>query len=235
MIHIIHTPAAVLARRRIWQLARCAACVGTAGACLGILAQRVSILEAASGCNFHGVHYYPPEEESEVQEDDPATSGPSLAPPPIPALPLALPECSFDSAELSILPESKGSDELPLESDADALASSRQLRQETVAKPPSEDKEAAYIPPDYLNCPKPPYPPRLRHRRLQGSVEVLISISETGVPTQVEVTRSSGSRLLDQHTHDWILQHWTFRPARNGSEPAAAQVRTSIVFSLHAS
>ncbi len=48
-----------------------------------------------------------------------------------------------------------------------------------------------------LNKPLPSYPRAALQRRMQGVVQVLIHVNAQGIPQSVNITRSSGHRLLD--------------------------------------
>lgn len=233
MIHIIHTPSAALARRRMWLMARCAAGAALAGLCMASLARQARIIEAATGeCNFQGVPFYPAEAETSSSTVNLSTPFFQIHSLPLPHLPVVVPECRSSPEEVHLLVEEPSSNE-QLETDANALANSAPRR---IPQPETHAKKVTktfYTPPSYRNCPKPPYPPRLRQRCLDGSVEVRIMVTSTGSPAQVEITRSSGDQSLDRHTSNWIMRHWTFYPAQNNGTAVESQVETSIIFSLH--
>lgn len=233
MIHIIHTPPAILARRRMWQMARCAAGAALAGLCMAGLARQARIIETVTGeCNFQGVPFYPAETETSSSTAHLSTPCFQIDSIPLPSLPAVVPECRNSPEEVHLLVEEPSLNE-QLETDANALADSAPHRLPQPEMHATKVTEAVYTPPSYRNCPKPPYPPRLRQRRLEGSMEVCIMVTSTGSPAQVEIIRSSGNHALDQHTCNWIMRHWTFHPAQNGGTAVESQVKTSIIFSLH--
>ena len=84
---------------------------------------------------------------------------------------------------------------------------------------------------DYLQNTPPVYPPAARRRNEQGEVLLKVEVSEKGAATQVAVTRSSGSTLLDEAARK-AVERWRFIPARRGSETIAAQVAVPIIFKL---
>ncbi|MHC5225862.1 energy transducer TonB [Ignatzschineria sp. LJL83] len=49
-----------------------------------------------------------------------------------------------------------------------------------------------------LNKPMPSYPRAAMQRRMQGTVELLVGVNESGAATAVKVARSSGHNLLDK-------------------------------------
>lgn len=84
---------------------------------------------------------------------------------------------------------------------------------------------------DYLDNPKPVYPPLSRRMGEEGRVVLRVQVAATGLPTEVVVHTSSGSARLDQSAFD-AVRRWKFVPARRGDEAIAASVLVPIVFSL---
>lgn len=233
MIHIIHTPAATLALRRMRLVCQCSFCVALAGIGVVVAASQFAILyTTATECNFTGVPFIPAKTESSPHMPILPISAAPATPPDLPALPIAYPETLSFCEEFEVLSESADEAEEILETDVEPLLQQAPPQAHMKPKIVTADESAIFTPPDYLICPRPPYPPQLRHRRVQGQVGVLISISAEGLPTKVEITHGSGTPQLDRHTRSWIMQHWRFRPAHNGSRPVEAQVRTSISYSL---
>ena len=234
MIHIIHTPAATLARHRMRLAARCSLGVAAFAFCLAVLASQASILQpTASGCDFTGVPFYPAEKAPAPEKSRHPLPQASASMPDLPQLPVIHPLGPSATGELAFLDELEQEVAPALETDAAALLQPVPAPAPARAKMAATEKMEPYTPPDYLSSPSPPYPPRLKQRRLQGRVGVLIHVSSAGQPTEVQITNSSGNRQLDCHTRSWIMQHWRFRPAFQGSKPVASQVRTSVTFSLH--
>ena len=85
---------------------------------------------------------------------------------------------------------------------------------------------------DYLNNPKPIYPPAARRLRLQGIVIVRVTVTSEGKPTEVRVATSSGVPILDQAALA-AVQTWSFVPARRGTDAVYADVDVPIRFSLN--
>lgn len=230
MIHIIHTPSAALARRRIRGICQCSVGVIVVGVGVAAMASQSIILKAEPfGCNFTGVPFYTPKQENQQRNAElPPTTRP-LNQVTLPMLPMALPEALDSIGEFTLLTAPEADAEQQLETNAEAL---RQTDRQSPRKIADLSTDSSYTPPEYLNCPEPPYPPQLRQRRVSGCVEVLISISADGLPTEVEILQSSGNQQLDRHTRNWVLKHWTFHPACRSSKTIAAQIRTHIRFSL---
>jgi protein TonB len=84
---------------------------------------------------------------------------------------------------------------------------------------------------DYLDNPKPAYPPLSRRMGEEGRVVLRVQVGADGLPTDVAVQTTSGSARLDQAAFD-AVRRWRFVPARRGDEAVAAGVLVPIVFSL---
>ncbi len=232
MIHIIHTPAATLASRRRRLAGHCACWSVTLGCLAGSCAVQMPVLQAtgAPPCNFRGIAFIPQEKPPAVSRklqlfQLAAATAPSL--PPLPALTADFEICT---GEMELL-QTEAADDLQLETDAEAL-----LKQPTASashqKQLVNNSDSAYSPPSFLNCPKPPYPPRMKQRKVQGCVGVLIHINADGAPSAVTITDTCGNPQLDRHTRNWIMQHWRFTPARMGNSPLASEVKTRINYTL---
>ena len=84
---------------------------------------------------------------------------------------------------------------------------------------------------DYLRNPPPAYPSAARRGNIEGKVLLKVDVSQEGTAEQVEVARSSGSRLLDEAARVAVEQ-WRFVPAHRGSEKVAANVIVPIIFKI---
>lgn len=84
---------------------------------------------------------------------------------------------------------------------------------------------------DYLNNPKPAYPPMARRLGEQGRVVLRVLVSPRGRVADIELQASSGSPRLDQAAQDTVHQ-WHFVPARRGEDAVAAWVLVPIAFAL---
>lgn len=84
---------------------------------------------------------------------------------------------------------------------------------------------------DYLNNPRPPYPPLARRMGEEGVVRLRVRVGVDGKPLSVQVARSSGSRVLDDAA-ERAVSGWRFVPARRGDEAVAADVIVPISFKL---
>jgi protein TonB len=72
--------------------------------------------------------------------------------------------------------------------------------------------------------PKPGYPRLAIHRRIEGRVELLVTITSTGHVESVTVNKSSGSQLLDQAAVTTV-RVWQYKPTiRNGVAVATTDI-----------
>jgi protein TonB len=86
----------------------------------------------------------------------------------------------------------------------------------------------------YLSNPAPQYPPAARRAGQQGTVTLRVMVKRDGLPTRVEIEKSSGSRLLDTAAQDAVWS-WRFVPARHGTDPIESWVLVPVVFRLEGS
>ena len=85
--------------------------------------------------------------------------------------------------------------------------------------------------PTYLNAPEPAYPPAAREDGQEGLVILRVRISADGLPLDIALRRSSGSRVLDRAAIA-AVRRWTFVPARRGSHPIESWINVPIRFRL---
>ena len=95
--------------------------------------------------------------------------------------------------------------------------------------PPVEPPPAPPAPPklelpssaaDYLNNPKPPYPPLSKRLGEQGKVVVRVLIETNGTASKAEIAQSSGFDRLDQASVNTVLK-WRYVPGKRGGVPEA--------------
>jgi protein TonB len=79
--------------------------------------------------------------------------------------------------------------------------------------------------------PIPIYPEVARRRGQEGTVVLVVEIDSNGVPTRVEVKRSSGFRLLDLSATKTVIK-WRFSPAKLGGRPVTSTLELPIRFQL---
>lgn len=83
--------------------------------------------------------------------------------------------------------------------------------------------------PQPISSPAPKYPSRALRRGDRGTVLVRAQIGVDGVPSDVSVGHSSGSRDLDRAAVE-AVRKWRFRPAMSGELPVSASVNIPINF-----
>jgi protein TonB len=105
----------------------------------------------------------------------------------------------------------------------------------TVPDPAAEAATQQVSPPvfdaAYLNNPPPPYPPAAVRAGQQGTVMLRVMVKRDGLPSRVEIDKSSGSRALDTAAQDAVWS-WRFEPARHGTDPIESWVMVPVVFRL---
>lgn len=78
----------------------------------------------------------------------------------------------------------------------------------------------------------PPYPVIARRVGWEGTVVLRLTVSPQGRVSRADVVTGSGHIELDRTAQDWVVAHWTYRPAIKDGSAIEAQVLTKILFSL---
>jgi periplasmic protein TonB len=142
-----------------------------------------------------------------IADPTPAPNAPVVAPsPPAPLPPLAAPVAAAPSPA-------------PISPAAAAPA------------PPAPRVELPRGDADYLNNPKPPYPPVSKRLAEQGRVVVRVFVGEDGQPQKTELRTSSGYERLDATAVATVMR-WRFRPGTRGGQPEAMWINVPIDFKL---
>lgn len=84
---------------------------------------------------------------------------------------------------------------------------------------------------DYLNNPRPPYPPLSKRLGEQGQVVVRVFIDVDGTASRAEVRQSSGFDRLDQTALQTVLR-WRYVPGKRAGVPEAMWFNVPIRFVL---
>jgi protein TonB len=84
---------------------------------------------------------------------------------------------------------------------------------------------------DYLNNPRPPYPPLSKRLGEQGKVVVRVYIEVDGTASRAEVRQSSGFERLDQTAVQTVLR-WRYAPGKRAGVPEAMWFNVPINFVL---
>ena len=91
-------------------------------------------------------------------------------------------------------------------------------------EPPSSDA-------DYLQNPKPPYPPLSKRLGEQGKVVVRALIGLDGTAQQAQIKQSSGFDRLDQSALATV-QRWRYMPGKRAGISEAMLFNVPITFVL---
>lgn len=84
---------------------------------------------------------------------------------------------------------------------------------------------------DYLQNPKPAYPPMSRRLGEQGKVVLRVLIGTDGTAQQAEIRQSSGYERLDQAALETV-RRWRYVPGKRGGVPEAMWFNVPINFVL---
>ncbi|MGH8819664.1 MAG: energy transducer TonB [Rhodoferax sp.] len=84
---------------------------------------------------------------------------------------------------------------------------------------------------DYLQNPKPPYPPISNRLGEQGTVIVSVLIGADGLPQKAELKQSSGFDRLDRVALETVMK-WRYVPGKRGGVAEAMWVNVPINFVL---
>lgn len=99
------------------------------------------------------------------------------------------------------------------------------------AAPTPAPVTAARFDADYLQNPKPVYPPMARRLGEEGKVVLRVRVSAQGLPLAVEIRTSSGFARLDEAAKAAVEQ-WRFVPAKQGGETVESSVLVPLNFTL---
>jgi protein TonB len=89
----------------------------------------------------------------------------------------------------------------------------------------------SFIQAKYWSAPKPFYPKAARKKHQEGLVTLTVSVDCAGLPSGIDITTSSGYRLLDDAAISSVKE-WRFTPARAGTNAVSSQVQIPIRFAL---
>jgi protein TonB len=101
---------------------------------------------------------------------------------------------------------------------------------EVLAAAPAPVAEV-FVPPSFLSRQEPAYPERARRAGVEGVVGVRIALAPDGSVRQVELTQSSGSRLLDEAALA-AARTSTFSPASRNRTRVESEAVASYRFEL---
>lgn len=99
-------------------------------------------------------------------------------------------------------------------------------------EPTSPEQVAKAVPgvdPTPLSAPAPRYPVEALRNGESGTVLLHVEVGADGVPTDVQIAKSSHSRSLDRAASEAVRQ-WRFHPAQRNGQPVAGSVQVPVAF-----
>jgi protein TonB len=103
------------------------------------------------------------------------------------------------------------------------------VREGAPATTPAQVAMAPGVDPVPLSTPAPRYPAEALRNLESGTVLLRVDVGPDGVPTQVQIAKSSRSRSLDRAASEAVRQ-WRFRPAQRNGQPVPGSVQVPIAF-----
>lgn len=99
--------------------------------------------------------------------------------------------------------------------------------------PAQEPRASVLLAPqiDAKQCPAPEYPRRARRLRLEGTTQLLVTVSAEGRPVRVVVQTSSGHPLLDDAAIT-AVHLWRFHPAKRDGVVEQGDLLVPIRFDI---
>lgn len=132
-------------------------------------------------------------------------------------------------ASLTVARSSEQAAEQPVAAGTAAPAAG-QAGQATESRPQPESVAPSFHA-NYLNNPRPPYPPSSLALAEEGTVLLRVQVSREGEAADVALARSSGYPRLDAAALSTV-KRWRFVPARLGNEAVAGTVLVPVNFSI---
>ena len=161
----------------------------------------------------------------------PRTPAPPRAAPPLtaPATPAPAPDAPVAVAAAAVSPAPLPPIAAPAAPVAVAAAPVQAEQRPTPAPAPKLELPSSDA--DYLQNPKPVYPPLSKRLGEQGTVTVRVLIGTDGTAQQGEIQKSSGFDRLDQAALATVLQ-WRFVPGKRAGKPEAMWFAVPIAWVL---
>jgi periplasmic protein TonB len=157
------------------------------------------------------------------------TTLPTAASPQYAPLPAPLPAAGSDGA--SRLAKPPGADVAEGDEQPRLVETGPPAPPPTLPQPAAAPTPVATSRPEPVagQTPSPRYPAQALRRGESGTVNLRVEIGPDGVPAQVSVDGSSGSRYLDRAAVD-AVRRWRFRPAMSNGQPVSGSVIVPIRF-----
>ena len=151
-----------------------------------------------------------------------ANNTPSLPPPPIP---LAVP----DTTPAPAAPVGVVTPPAPAPALAAPVAAVAPAAPPAPPAPPRVELPSSNA--DYLQNPKPAYPPLSKRLHEEGVVVHSVFIGADGLPVSAQLLTSSGFERLDQAAHTAVMR-WRYVPGKRNGVPTAMSFNVPIVWEL---
>ena len=158
-------------------------------------------------------------------EQPPAAAAPVFR--PLPAPPTSGTASTSGSAATPGMPEAPMDEAWIEEPAAQPAVANARVADAPPAIAPVELSASSPVP---IESPSPRYPRSALRRGESGEVQLRIEVDPRGVPSQVDVASSSGSRDLDRAAVA-AARRWRFRPAMRDGAPVSGVVNVPIAFS----
>lgn len=156
-------------------------------------------------------------------EQPPAAAGPVFEPLPTPPASSAPVDAAIPAGPASGARLEEAWEPMP---PGEPMAPSTVQERVATAAPPLELSASSPVP---ITSPAPDYPARALRRGDSGEVLLRVHVDARGVPAQIEIAASSGSRDLDRAAQR-AVRRWRFRPAMRDGSPTAGVVTVPINF-----
>lgn len=88
-----------------------------------------------------------------------------------------------------------------------------------------------WVEPQYKKNPPPVYPRQALLRSMEGVIILVVYINKEGLPTSIEVEKSSGFYLLDRAAVKAVWK-WQFVSAKRGRISVDSKVRVPVQFRI---
>lgn len=172
----------------------------------------------------------PPQPRDEPPPPPPPEPRPQLKPPVI--APAPQPVAMADRAPAPNAPVGTIEPPAPLPPVTAVVAPAPPAPVATPSAPPAPPRiELPSSDADYLQNPKPPYPPVSKRLNEQGTVIMRVLIDVDGLPQKAELRKSSGFDRLDQSAAATVMK-WRYVPGRRAGVAEAMWFNVPINFVL---
>lgn len=174
----------------------------------------------------------PPKAADEVRVRTPPDIRKKVDPPPLPPQPVPVQPTPRTAAPTR--PERTVTPDVPIITDRITDAYTPEIVDTAPAGPvgiETTPPSPVYL--EYVTAPPPTYPRAAQAGHREGQVILRVTVGADGMPTAVEIERSSGHRDLDAAARAQVLKHWRFRPAMKEGQAIPAVGIVPINFQLN--